>query len=201
MSGTDVRDTVSRRVPRKSVVVTGSLLALAVAVAVTAIALRGPRSDGPLQLPPGTHVTIGYALPDDVVFIWGMDLPWDPSNGVPEGIRIDSIDPVGVRGVEVLGLVLNNAVLRADGSCLSYGARPAPTFPPNDVPTRQVRGAVLSAADESPCVDHPSVLVGVRRSPDSAVGVIEALRIRYEYQGTAYELLLPYTLEVRRPGT
>jgi hypothetical protein len=178
----------------------GLLLAVAVVAAVVVNALRGPRQDGPLQLPPGTQFTVRTALPDGEVLIWGMDLPWDPSNRVPGDIRIESIETVGVRGVEVLGLVLNNAVLRPDGICLSYGVRPAATFPPPDVPIRDVKGAVLPAEDKRPCVNHPSVLVGVRRSPESALGVIEALRMLYEHQGTAYELVLPFTLEVRRPG-
>lgn len=177
----------------------GLVLIVAAAAAVAANTLRGPRQDGPLQLPLGTRVTARFPLPSDEVLTWGMDLPWDPSNRLPEDIRIESIEPVGARGLEVLGLVLNNAVLRPDGTCLSYGIRTGRAFPPPEVPTRAVKGDVLAAAVDQPCVNHPSVLVGVRRPADSALGVIDALRMLYQYRGTTYELVLPFTLEVRPP--
>ena len=171
-----------------------ALVAIAVVVA-SAIVLRGPRHDGPLKT--NSSVTISYPLADNEIFIWGTNLPWygDPAVG---DIRIDSIEPVGTSGIEVLGLVLNNSVLQPDGICLSYGNRPAAIFPPPDVPTRAVSGAVLSAADAKRCSNDPSVLVGVRWLPNSSAGRIDALRMLYSHRGIAYELVMPYSLDICR---
>jgi hypothetical protein len=126
-----------------------------------------------------------------------MDLPWDGDPAVGD-IRIDSIEPVGTADLQVLGLVLNNSVLQPDGVCLSYGNRLAASFPPPEVPIREVSGAVLSAAAGKTCSNHPSVLVGIRRAPSSAAGRIEALRMLYHHQDVAYELVMPYSLDICR---
>jgi hypothetical protein len=179
----------------RRVLVVGLMLGLTATAIVTANALRGPRQDGPLQT--NSRVNIKFPLADDEVFVWGMDLPFygDPSVG---DIQIDSIEPVGTRGLEMLGLVLNNAVLQADGVCLSYGTRTVARFPPPEVPTREVRGALLSAAGGKVCANHPSVLVGVRRLPGSSDGRVEAMRMLYRHRGTAYELVMPYSLDICR---
>jgi len=173
----------------------GALVAVTVIVIVAVNALRGPRHDGPLKT--NSSVTISYPLADNEVLIWGTNLPWygDPAVG---DIRIDSIEPVGTSGIEVLGLVLNNSVLQPDGICLSYGNRVGASFPPPDVPTRAVSGAVLSAADGKRCSNDPSVLVGVRWLPNSSAGRIDALRMLYSHRGIAYELVMPYSLEICR---
>jgi len=181
---------VTRRVLLRAV-----LGAIAVLVVAAVIVLRGPRHDGPLATNGAFNVS--YALADNEVFVWGTNLPWRGDAAVGD-IRIDSIEPVGTRGLEVLGLVLNNSVVRPDGSCLSYGDRPVASFPPNDVPTREVSGAALSAADGKKCTNDPSVLVGVRWLPNSSVGRIDALRMLYHHQGIAYELIMPYSLDIRR---
>ena len=176
-------------------VLLSAVLGATAIVVAAAIVLRGPRHDGPLTT--SGAFNISYALADDEVFVWGTNLPWYGDAAVGE-IRIDSIEPIGTRGLEVLGLVLNNSVVRPDGSCLSYGDRPVASFPPGDVPTREVSGAVLSAADGKRCTNDPSVLVGVRWLPNSSVGRIDALRMLYHHQGIAYELVMPYSLDIGR---
>lgn len=173
----------------------GALVAVTVIVIVAVNALRGPRQDGPLKT--NSSFAVSYPLADDEVFIWGTNLPWYGDAAVGD-IRIDSIDPVGTRGIEVLGLVLNNSVLQPDGICLSYGNRVAATFPPPDVPTRAVSGAVLSAAGGKTCSTLPSVLVGVRWLPNSSAGRIDAVRMLYRHEGVAYELVMPYSLDICR---
>jgi len=170
-----------------------ALLAVAAIAVLSIDVLRGPREDGPLKT--NSSVRITYPLADDEVFVWGMNLPWvgDPAIG---DIQIESIDPVGTRGLEVLGMVLNNSVLQADGTCLSYGDRTAPSFPPPGVTTRDVQGAVLSAADGRTCGNQPSVLVGIRRPSASSAGRIDALRMLYRHNGIRYELLMPYSLDI-----
>ena len=172
-----------------------ALVAVAVIVVGTANALRGPRQDGPLKT--NGSVNISYSLADDEVLVWGTTLPWNADPAVGD-IEIDSIEPVGTRGLEVLGLVLNNSVRQPDGTCLSYGDRPAATFPPPEVPTRRVSGAVLSAAAGRTCSNDPSVLVGVRWLTNSSAGRIDALRMLYRHQGIAYELDMPYSLDICR---
>ena len=184
-------------VPRP-LVAAAALLAVAVIGVVAANALRGPRQDGPLKTTGSFNVS--YSLGDDELFIWGMNLPWYGDSAVGD-IRIESIEPVGTRGLEVLGLVLNNSVLQPDGTCLSYGDRPAASFPPPEVPTREVSGAVLSAANGRTCTNDPSVLVGVRRPRDSSAGRIEALRMVYRHHGVTYELVMPYSLDICRVQT
>lgn len=176
-------------------VLLSAVLGALVVVVVAAIVLRGPRHDGPLT----THgsFAVSYPLAEDEVFVWGTNLPWYGDSAVGD-IRIDSIEPVGTRGLEVLGLVLNNSVLRPDGSCLSYGDRPVASFPPPEVPTREVSGAVLSAAGGKRCSNDPSVLVGVRWLPNSSAGRIDALRMLYHHEGVGYELVMPYSLDVCR---
>jgi hypothetical protein len=169
------------------------LLSVALIAVVAANALRGPRQNGPLRT--NSTFNVSFPLADNEVFVWGTNLPWDGDPAVGD-IRIDSIEPVGTRGVEVLGLVLNNSVLQPDGICLSYGNRVAVSFPPPEVPTREVSGAVLSAAAGKACASQPSVLVGVRRSANSSTGRIDALRMLYHHRGTAYELVMPYGLYV-----
>ena len=177
----------------RRVLLSAALGAIAVLVVSAAIVLRGPRHDGPLTT--NGSFNVSFPLADDEVFVWGTNLPWDGDPAVGD-IRIDSIEPVGTRGIQVLGLVLNNSVLQPDGICLSYGNHVAVSFPPPEVPTREVSGAVLSAAAGKACASQPSVLIGVRRSANSPTGRIDALRMLYHHRGTAYELVMPYALYV-----
>ena len=179
---------MSRRLLLGGAVVAGTFI-----VIVAVNALRGPRHDGPLTR--NSTFNVSFPLAGDEVFVWGTNLPWNGDPAVGD-IRIDSIEPVGTRGLEVLGLVLNNSVLQPDGICLSYGNRVAVRFPPPEVPTREVSGAVLSAAAGKGCASQPSVLVGVRRSVNSSTGRIDALRMLYHHRGTAYELVMPYGLYI-----
>jgi len=177
----------------KRVLVSAVVVAAVVVGCVAANALSRPRQDGPLRT--NSTFNVSFPLAGDEVFVWGTNLPWDGDPAVGD-IRIDSIEPVGTRGVDVLGLVLNNSVLPPDGICLSYGNRVAVSFPPPEVPTREVSGAVLSAAAGKACASQPSVLVGVRRSANSSTGRIDALRMLYHHRGTAYELVMPYGLYI-----
>jgi hypothetical protein len=179
----------------RRILVVGLMLGLTATAVVTANALRGPRQDGPLKT--NSIFGVSYPLADDEVFIWGTNLPCYGDAAIGD-IRIDSIEPVGTRGIEVLGLVLNNSVLQPDGICLSYGNRVAASFPPPDVPTRAVSGAVLSAAGGKTCGNLASVLVGVRWLPNSSAGRIDALRMLYRHESVAYELVMPYSLDICR---
>ena len=181
---------------KRRVLISVFALVFAATVVVAVNALRGPRQDGPLQTT-NSRFNVRAPLAPEQILVWGRDLPWDPAVG---DIRIASIEPVGTRGLEVLGLVLNNSVLQADGTCLAYaGARYAFSFPPPGIPTREVEGAVLEAAHGKTCISHTSVLVGVRRPPDSSAGRIDALRMLYVHEGSTYELVMLHSLDVCPP--
>lgn len=94
-------------------------LVFAASVVVAVNALRGPRKDGPLQST-NDRMNIKAPLATEQILVWGKDLPWDPAVG---DIRIESIEPVGTRGLEVLGLVLNNSVLQAEAHAWPMPAR------------------------------------------------------------------------------
>lgn len=181
---------------KRRILVGGLLVVLAVIVVVAANGLRGPRQDGPVRT--NSRVTVSFPLAYDHVFVWGMPLPPNPTGSE---VRIVSIEPVGITGLEILGVVVDFAVHRPDGSCLMYGVRPALSFPPPEIPTREVSGTLLLNNDRKPeaCISDAEVLVGLRRVPNSSAGRIDALRMLYVHEGTTYELVMPYSFEVCRP--
>jgi hypothetical protein len=180
----------------RRVLVGGLLVLLASTAVVAANALRGPRQDGPVRT--NSRVNIKFPLAYDQIFVWGMALPGNPTQ---TDALITSIEPVGTRGLEIVGVVVDFPVLRPDGICLMYGDQTAPSFPPPGVATRAVNGTVLVTDDRErgTCGSHPEVLVGVRRLPDSSAGRIDALRVVYVHEGTTYELVMPYSFDVCRP--
>jgi hypothetical protein len=170
----------------------GLLVAFAVTALVATNALRGPRQDGPLQNRSRFNASIG--LVENQVLTWGIDLPGNPTD---TDIKIRSIEPVGARGIEVLGVVLDYPRLR-DGVCWSTGSH-TDAFPPVGVSTREVKDAVLPAERTRTCGNHPEVLVGIRRPPGSASGRIDALRMVYEHQGSVYQFDIAYGLDIHPP--
>jgi hypothetical protein len=173
----------------------GLLVALAAIAVVGASSLRGLRQDGPVQT--NSRVNVTYPLADEV-FVWGTALPLNPTQ---TDARITSIEPVGARGLGILGVVVDFPVRRPDGTCLMYGVRPAPSFPPPGIPTQDPNGTTLPTEDSErgTCGTHPEVLVGVRRLPNASAGRIDALRMVYVHEGTTYELVMPYSFDACRP--
>jgi hypothetical protein len=174
----------------------GLLILVAVTAVVAANALRGPRDDGPVRT--NSRFKVTFPLPDDQIFVWGTALPPNPSQ---TDARIISIEPVGISGLETLGVVVDFPVRRPDGTCLMYGDQTAISFPPPGVPTRDVNGTWLLAdnKERGTCGSHPEVLVGLRRIPNASAGRIEALRMLYVHEGTTYELVMPYSFDACRP--
>jgi hypothetical protein len=173
--------------------IAGLVLAFAATGVVAANALRGPRDNGPIES--RSRVNTSLALADDELLTWGMDLPLNPTQ---TDIKIRSLEPVGAIGVDVVGIAVDYPVLR-DGVCWSTGVQRG-SYPPPGIQTMEAKGAVLPAASTRTCGTHPEMLVGVRRSRDSGAGRIEAMRMVYDLGGNAYELVIPYSLDVRRPG-
>ena len=118
------------------------------------------------------------------VLTWGTVLPPNQSTGE---IVIESIQMVGVAGLEVLGIYVN--VPELDGAVgAEYGFEPAKWN------ARSPAGATLSAPGSGQD-HHIQVLVGVRRT-SSAEGSIDAIRIRYRQDSQTYEDILPFSLTV-----
>ena len=163
-----------------------AVVVLVAAVVVAASATFGTRHGGPFDGYGKVGVAWPAAIGDSVT--WAMPLPDNPTT---TDILIDSITPAGVVGLEVLGVLVSTQGCAALPTIST-------TFPPSGVSATVPQGAVLAALSQ-PCALH--ALLGVRRLPGSATGRIEGLRIRYHVGGIAYEDTLPWTLEVREPGT
>lgn len=163
--------------------VVGALVAVVVAAAS---GYFSPRSGGPLGGWNGAGVTYRAAVGETLS--WAMPLP---DNATTTDVVIDSIAPVGVDGFDVLGVLVST-----DGC--DVVSTLATAFPPPGVSTVAPQGAILGALSE-PCALH--VLFGVRRSQASAPGKIMGIRIQYHFGGASYEDVLPWTLEVKEPGT
>jgi hypothetical protein len=176
-----------------------ALLVCGGAIAVAANTFRGPQQDGPLQVPAGSHYAVTFPLADDRMASWEAFVPFNPTH---RDIRIQSVELVGTKGIDVVGVVLGYPVLQTDGRCLSTGTLEIDRFPPaGRITTNDVRGTVLPAAERRTCENNPTIVVGIRRASDSSVGLIASVRVLYEYQDTVFELMLPQSLEVHRPGS
>jgi hypothetical protein len=162
-----------------------AVAALVVALVAAATGYFGYRHGGPFGGWNGAGVTWRAAIGETVS--WAMPLPDNPTT---TDILIDSIAPVGVDGLEVLGVLVSTQGCEVPTI--------ATAFPPPGVSTADPQGARLAALSK-PCALH--ALFGVRRSQAGAPGKIQGLRIRYHFGGASYEDLLPWTLDVREPGT
>lgn len=172
------------------------LIALAATVMVAMSGRWDRHQTGPLDaaIQHTSHVTLRFPLADGEALTWGMDLPRNPTS---TEVTLEAIEPVGARGVEVIGTAASYPVLRPNGMCVSIGL--VTGFPPAGVQTLEVRGAPWPAVASPRCGDQPIVVIGVRRAADSPTGTIDALCLRYTADGTQYEILLPFSLELTRP--
>lgn len=160
-----------------------SLVTLAAILAVAASVVWGYRQDGPIRFDGAAGVK--WSVARATAFSWTMPLPPNPTS---DDITIEAIDPVGIEGLEVLGVAV------------AYGCGLPTTitgYPPDRVMTRTVEGAML-LADADPC-DVPTAVIGLRRVTGAASGAIDGLRLRYESSGTRYETVLALRLEVTEP--
>ena len=158
-------------------------IALAAALVVAAGTILGNRQGGPLSVRDRAGVIWPAAVGHE--FTWAMPL----DNQTASDIVVESIAPDGVAGLEVIGVLATNQGCEvpsiADG------------FPPIAVSTVDPNGAVLARST----ICALQTLIGVRRSDANAPGRIEGLRIRYRFEGATYEDLVPWSLEVKDPGT
>jgi hypothetical protein len=161
------------------------VIALVAVVLAAASGYFGYRRGGPIGVSDAAGV-IWRASPGES-FTWAMPLPDNPT---ASKIEIVSIAPDGVKGLEVLGALASEQGCAIPSISLGY--------PPPDVSTRDPSGAVIGPLSK-PCAVQ--TIVGVRRASGDAPGMIEGLRIRYRVDGIGYEDVLPWSLEVKDPGS
>ncbi len=160
-----------------------SVVGLAVIIAIAASTLTATRQDGPIRYDGSAGVT--WAVARGEPFTWTMPLPPNPT---PSDIYVQSVEPVGTVGLEVLGVLA------------AYGCGLPTTdlgFPPPGVSTSPLEGAILPASSD-PC-DTPTAVIGLRRDQSATIGVIEGLRMKYESGGTVYETILKLQLVAPDP--
>jgi hypothetical protein len=113
-----------------------------------------------------------------------------PFNETAADIRIGSVEPLAPSGLDILGILASHPG-PMDGITSARG------FPPPGAPTEPIAGAALhvrGSPDEA-----LYILIGVRRQPNAAAGVIEVLRVRYEAGGRLFEVVFPWSLRVVPP--
>jgi hypothetical protein len=174
------------------------VVALAAIVWIAAGALGRPRSDGPLSSSTG-YVLHAKLAPGETMS-WSVGLPFNHSD---RDAVIRAVDLVGVRDIDVLAIVATYGVERPDGSCLAaggnYGYPPTAAEPDGttyEFPTHQIVGVIVPSERNRTCTKHPVISVGVRRRGGPDPSGIEAIRVRYEHAGIAYEVVLPWSLSV-----
>ena len=160
------------------------VIAAVVLVGIAAIRLAGDRSPGPLQ--PNSKSTVEFPLDAAQQATWGSPFPPNPTDS---DIVIRSIEPIGVSGLDILGMVASGAG--------AMGVVNALGFPPQGVPTQPVQGTILAPATGVSI--QGDALVGVRLAAGATEGHIDGLRVRYVANGTDYEVDLPYALHIQSP--
>jgi len=159
---------------------------LGVAVLATAMATgQAYRTEGPLVRQSVIH--IDFPLRDGEVGTWGVSLPANPTLSE---IVIESVEPVGVKALDVIGVAVITPGPRG-GIGTAYG------FPPEDFVPRPPEGAVLPAAAGG----YLDAIIGVARADPSADGTIDALRVRYRHDGARYKLMIHESLRVFEPSS
>lgn len=156
-------------------------VALAVTVAVVASIVLRPRQEGPLRYDGSAGIVTPQA--PGQTFTWTMPLPPNPTR---ETIYLRSLEPVGSRGLTVLGVDV------AYGCGIPSTAR---EYPIPGLVTRSVDGAVLPVTDDG--CSLPSAVIGLRRV--AGEGGIDGLRLRYQSRDTEYETVLAFQVVVSDP--
>lgn len=159
-------------------------------VAVLAIAITTGLATTWWRPPPGplgdvglSPISVEFPLAVGQVGTWGNVLPTNPTL---EDITIEHIELVGMEGVTVVGMGVNDPSV-AGGVGTAYG------YPPESVETTAVQGSVLPGAGTAN--PHVQLLVGVERT-EAAGGEIDAILVRYRHEGATYEVTLPFSLRV-----
>jgi hypothetical protein len=171
---------------------------LALALLFTAVVWGrggGEQAGGPLTVSDEAGIVVHLGA--GALATWGMGFSGD-SGGE---IVLKAIEPVSVRGVEVLGVSVCRwrGVPEPDGTYHDCAPVSAYEWPPSGVTLLPVAGTVM-AADSRPSV---SMVIGVKvESPGEGMG-IQGVRIVYRSHGRTYEAVEPWSFLVLppEPGT
>jgi hypothetical protein len=155
---------------------------LVVILATVAGTVQNARTDGPLRA--SSPVSVEFPLRPGQPATWGMTLPTNPTIA---DIRVESVEPVGVDGLKVLGVLVSHPA--RDGSLVN-----ALGFPPHGIVTSPVENSLLPALG-SP-MPELQALVGVALEPGHDSGAIDAIRVRYVAVGERYEAVFPWSLRI-----
>jgi hypothetical protein len=170
----------------------GLVLLATVALAAGVVLTRGMRHDGPLQNgPSSTRVSISAAEGEVVRF--ETTIPWNPT---ATDIHLRKVELLGLRNLDLVGVVLSYPMQRDDGTCLSAGYdRSFP--PPGWITTTVLDGAVLPRADARTCTNYPTIVAGLRRTSGLSPGTLDAVGVVYEYRGEIFEVVLQQAFVVK----
>lgn len=137
-------------------------------------------TNGPLRSV--NTISVHSPLAADQTATWGEILPQNPTD---TPIKIEAIDPINPRGLDVVGIRTNNPDVEG-------GMGFTRTFPPPGMTLGPVAGAILSPSTSASL--NLQILIGVRLSTSSTDGTIDGRRVRYELGGRTYELVVPGSL-------
>ena len=157
-------------------------------VALTAIALiavfvtRFFLDDGPLNTNGGETT---MRTEPGALYTWGMPIP---DNETGKDIRIESVEPFGIEGDEVVGVTLTR------GAHIGV----VEGYPPEgyDLELLYPSGVMLPADSGIGFMD---ALFGVRLKEGAEVGTIEGIRLRYRSGLRTYEAEFPHSLRMMTP--
>lgn len=176
-------------VRRAIIAVAFAVVLLGTGLAVWQFRTEGPYpTDGPLPVTAGVQITFELDVGEPAT--WGTPLP-----GSDRGEAIvRRIEPIGVEGLDVLGIRVCHASREPNASGEYLHCAPVNDYgwPPSGVQTNAVEGTVLDASAD-PLID---MLIGLRRQPSTPEGRIESVRIVYTVNGVTYETIEPWSLRL-----
>lgn len=129
-------------------------------------------------------IGVEFGLREGQAATWGVILP--PSR-VADELQIESVRPMAITGLEVLGVVVNDPA--AMPIATAYG------FPPVGASFHELTGYAWQGSHH-----EVTLLIGVRLEPKASSGRIEGVRVRYLFDGGRYEVVLAWTLTITRNG-
>lgn len=112
------------------------------------------------------------------------------SNQTATDLELEAIDPVGVDGLDVLGVRVT--LFLADGTePVTNGG----SWPPGDAGQTPPAGVILRGTGRG--ISGAVILVGVRHQAGVPTGTIQGLRIRYRAGDSDYEVIYHWSLKIR----
>jgi hypothetical protein len=161
------------------------------AVVIIVVVLLGLRSrveqNGPV--PTTEAVTVEYEFAAGGATTWGMTIP-PPSDGA--AVTLTKVELEGVSGLDVLG------IRACDVSITGCSVVNAAGWPLAGVETVPVEGLQLAPSGGGAVY---GLLIGIQRQAQATAGSITAIKLDYTINGTAYEVIEPWSVRILAPGS